>query len=207
MVNDAADEAADFGDRRFVLLLLMLVVTSLVFVVVGTLLSLTFIVFSLLFLVLWLIMIDDLGGTGSSPSCFGLLVLLVKGVGWSFAVRDRAFLPGPPQDFGVLSVIRFLLLFFSSADVDLWPYTPGLLVQWASFLGSLHRPAGGLDLGVGGTSYVELLILYELLAARGCLWKRLILGIFVLGVLFQCRLFLLVQALIFGAHVVLLVLL
>ena len=39
------------------------------------------------------------------------------------------------------------------------------LVSWSSglpFLGTLHWPAGGLDLGVGGISYVELLILYEL---------------------------------------------
>ena len=31
-----------------------------------------------------------------------------------------------------------------------------------AFLGTLHWPAGGLDLGVGGISYVELLILDEL---------------------------------------------
>ena len=44
------------------------------------------------------------------------------------------------------------------------------LVSWlsgsVSFLGSLHCPAGGLDLGVGGISYVELLILYELWAGE-----------------------------------------
>ena len=34
------------------------------------------------------------------------------------------------------------------------------------FLGSLHWPAGDLDLGVGGVSYVELLILYELWAGE-----------------------------------------
>ena len=50
--NDAADEAADFGRRGSVLLSLVLVVTYLEFVVVGTLLFLTFIVSSLLFLVL-----------------------------------------------------------------------------------------------------------------------------------------------------------
>ena len=47
-----------------------------------------------------------------------------------------------------------------------WPYSTGLLVEWVSFLGSLHCPAGGLDLGVGGISYVELLILYELWAGE-----------------------------------------
>ena len=40
----------------------------------------------------------------------------------------------------------------------------------------------------------------------GCPWRSLSLGIFVLRAQFQCRLFLMVQALIFGAQVVLLVL-
>ena len=56
-------------------------------------------------------------------------------------------------------------------DVAQWPCTPGLLVKWVSFLGCLHWPTGGLDLGVGGTSCVELLILYELWAG-----ERLVLG-------------------------------
>ena len=60
----------------------------------------------------------------------------------------------------------FLLLPFVLRTLLLWPYTPGLLVKWVSFLGSLHWPVGGLDLGVGGISYVELLILYELWAAE-----------------------------------------
>ena len=51
-------------------------------------------------------------------------------------------------------------------DVALWSYTPGLLVKWVVFSGSLHWPAGGLDLGVGVISFVELLILYELWAGE-----------------------------------------
>ena len=51
-------------------------------------------------------------------------------------------------------------------DIAHWPYTSALLVKWVSFSGSLHWPAGGLDLGVGGVSYVELLILYELWAGE-----------------------------------------
>ena len=42
----------------------------------------------------------------------------------------------------------------------------GLLVKWVSFLAGLHWPAGGSDLGVGGISYLELLILYELWAGE-----------------------------------------
>ena len=54
----------------------------------------------------------------------------------------------------------------SAEDIAHWHKNPGLLVKWVSFSGSLHWPAGGLDLGVGGISYVELLILYELWAGE-----------------------------------------
>ena len=40
------------------------------------------------------------------------------------------------------------------------------MVKWVSFLNSLHWPVGDLDLGVGGVSYVELLILFELWAGE-----------------------------------------
>ena len=51
-------------------------------------------------------------------------------------------------------------------DVAHWLYTAGLFFKWVAFLGTLHWPAGGSDLGVGGISYVELLILYELWAGE-----------------------------------------
>ena len=45
-----------------------------------------------------------------------------------------------------------------------------LLVKVSAFLGSLHWPDGAVDLGVGGVSFVEVLILYELWAGeRLCL--------------------------------------
>ena len=46
-------------------------------------------------------------------------------------------------------------------DVGFWPYAVGLLVELCSFLSSLHWPSTVDDLGVGGVSFVELLILYE----------------------------------------------
>ena len=55
---------------------------------------------------------------------------------------------------------------FCAEDIAQWPYTAGLLVKWVAFLGTLHWPAGGLDLGVGGISCVALLILYELWAGE-----------------------------------------
>ena len=79
------------------------------------------------------------------------------------AVRDRAFLPGPPGLWDS-DWVNIPVSAISAAEIALWPYTPGLLVKWVSFLGSLHWPAGGLDLGVGGISYVELVILFELWA-------------------------------------------
>ena len=81
------------------------------------------------------------------------------------AVRDRAFLLGPPAlwDSEWVNIPASVI---SAADVALWPYTPGLLVEWFSFLVSLHWPVGGSDLGVGGISYLELLVLCELWAGE-----------------------------------------
>ena len=75
------------------------------------------------------------------------------------------FLPGPP---GIWHSDWFQVpaTAVCAEDIALWPYTPGLLVKWVSFLNSLHWPVGDLDLGVGGISYVELLILYELWAGE-----------------------------------------
>ena len=94
-----------------------------------------------------------------------LLVLFIRRRRLVVAVRDSAFLPGPPgiwcsEWFQVPAAV------VCAEDITHWPCTPGLLVKWVSFLGSLHWPAGGLDLGVDGISYVELLILYELWAGE-----------------------------------------
>ena len=121
------------------------------------------------------------------------------------AVLDRAFLPGP-FGFWDSDWFRVLATAICAEDIALWPFTPGLLVKWVSFLSSLHWPIGDLDLGVGGASFVELLILYELWAGeRLSLEKahprylRPVRPISVSAVPF-------VQALIFGARVVLFVL-
>ena len=42
-----------------------------------------------------------------------------------------------------------------------WPFSVGTLVKIADFLGSLHWPDDAGDLGVGGFSYLEFLILHE----------------------------------------------
>ena len=81
------------------------------------------------------------------------------------AVRNFALLPWPPTIW-LGELVAGPSVTIDADDVAQWPYTTGLLVKWVSFLSSLHWPAGGLDLGVGGVSYVELLIMYELWAGE-----------------------------------------
>ena len=64
-------------------------------------------------------------------------------------------------EWGVVDVSRI-----TCHDVELWPYSVSMLVKWVAFLFTLHWPQGGVDLGVGGVSYIELLILYELWAGE-----------------------------------------
>ena len=87
------------------------------------------------------------------------------------AVRDRAFLHGP---LGIWHSEWFQVpaTAICAEDISLWPYTPRLLIKWVSFLYSLHWPVGDLDLGVGGVSFVELLILYELWAGERLALKK-----------------------------------
>ena len=77
------------------------------------------------------------------------------------AVRDLAMLPGPSALWccGWFNVPASAI---GAKDTAHWPYFVSLLVKWVVFLGSLHWPVGGADLGVGGVSFVEMLILYEL---------------------------------------------
>ena len=147
---------------------------------------------------------DGLGGTAPDPMVwsFGSLPKRRRIV---HAVRNLAMLPGPPA-LWLGEWVAGPSVPLDADDVAQWPYTPGFLVKWVSFLGSLHWPVHGLDLGVGGISFVELLILSELWAGERLSLEKLILAIFGQGVQFQCRLSFLVQALIFGAHVDLLVL-
>ena len=148
---------------------------------------------------------------GLSVTTMGMMVLLFILWSWSagalpgrrrivHAVRDRAMLPGPPDtwDSEWINVPAFAV---SADDIAQCSFTTCLLVKWVAFLGSLHWPAGGGDLGVGGISYVELLILYELRAGERVSLEKARPVI----IQFQCRLFFLVQALIFGVPVVSLV--
>ena len=81
------------------------------------------------------------------------------------AVRNFAMLLGPPA-LWLGEWVAGPSVALDADDVAQWPCTPGLLVKWVSFLGSLHWPVHGEDLGVGCISYVELLILHELWAGE-----------------------------------------
>ena len=76
------------------------------------------------------------------------------------AVRDYAMLPGP-QRLWVGGWFQWPVISITEDDVSRWPFSSGCLVKLAAFLSSLSWPSEVVDLGAGGVSYVELLILYE----------------------------------------------
>ena len=85
----------------------------------------------------------------------GLLVLYVRDVGWSMRFGTVPFCLDLLV-FGVRSGFQIPATAICADDIALWPYTPGLLVKWLSFLNSLHWPVGDLDLGVGGVFLCEV---------------------------------------------------
>ena len=76
------------------------------------------------------------------------------------AVRNYAWLPGPARLWNA-DCFHVPVVSIGEADVAAWPFSVSLLVKVTHFLGTLHWPFGVGDLGVGGVSYLELLILYE----------------------------------------------
>ena len=114
----------DVGE--LVLLTLMLVVICLGFVIVGTLFSLTFIVFSLLFLELWSIMMVE--AVLLLILQYGLLVLVPRGVGWFMLFGIGCFCPGR-----LVYGIRNGLVFLHPLSVlRILHIGPLLLVSWLS---------------------------------------------------------------------------
>ena len=51
-------------------------------------------------------------------------------------------------------------------DFDHWPYSTGPLIKFSAFLGSLNWSSGEEDLVMGGVSFIEVLIVYELWAGE-----------------------------------------
>ena len=161
--NNAADDAADFGRRR---------VGNLVIDARRNLSGVCSRWYPVLldlhrfFIAVSRAMVNHDGGPGTAPDPLVWSAgTLPKRLRLVHAVRDRAFLPGPPGLWDS-DWVNILASAISAADIALWPYTPGPLVKWVSFLAGLHWPAGGSDLGVGVISNLELLILYELWAGE-----------------------------------------
>ena len=142
--------------------------------------------------------LDDSGGTSLHPTVWSSAAN-PKRRRVQRAVRDLAWLPGPESLW--TSVWRSSpRAEVTDDDIRAWPFSVGLLFKFSHFLASLRWPDGAHDLGVGGVSYLEILILYERWAgARPVLEKAVPYGRRGQGGQFQCRLFLLVQALIYGA--------
>ena len=59
-------------------------------------------------------------------------------------------------------------------DVAAWPYSVNILLEFTSFLASLHWPHGGSDLGKYGISYFELLIMIELFLGHRLNFEKVI---------------------------------
>ena len=165
--NDAADKAADFGRRRVPVRVIdarrnLVEVCSRWYPVVSHL--------HRFFVAIARAVVnhDDGGGTAPNPLVWsaGSLPKRRRVVD---AVRNFAFLPCPVGIWSgdwVSSAVSCITV----EDVRVWPYSVSLLVKMSVFLGILHWPAGDVDLGVGGVSFVEMLILFELWAGeRLCL--------------------------------------
>ena len=120
---------------------------------------------------------------------FGLLLDFPKRRRVVRAVRDAVLLPGPAP-FWESGGVGVLPISITADDVGLWPYSVGALVKMAAFWSTLHWPASGVHLGVGGVSYVELLILCELWAGERLVLEKVTLAVGGWDAQFQCRLFL-----------------
>ena len=202
MGNNAADEAADFGRRRVDHAVVdagrhFSGVCSRWYPVLLDLHR-----FLLPFLGMWLITMGVMARL--LILWFGLLVPFPKGIGWYMLLGIMPCclelrllgLLGGSKFLHLLSVLRMLLI-----SHTLSAFGSSGLLSWALFIGLLEVLI--LVLVVFLMSKCSFFMSFGLWAGESLsLIKRPILVIFVLGAQFQCRPFLLVQALMFGAPVV-----
>ena len=86
-------------------------------------------------------------------------------------IVDHATLPGPPGFLGSTWCTLFPLPIIQN-DVAVWPYSVGILLEFSSFVASLHWPQGNLDLGKLGISYFEPLLMFEIFAGHRLLAEK-----------------------------------
>ena len=119
---------------------------------------------------------------------------------WVHTVRDRAFPPGPAGIWDG-EWITLVAAPVTAADVGAWPYFVGIVAEWVPLWGGCTR----LWLVLTWGSWAYLLLKFSFCMSfglvRGWSLRRLSSGIGGLDAQFQCRLFRLVQALIFGVRV------
>ena len=158
--NNGADEAADFGRRRVSWWIIDARRNSGVCarwrpVVLGLhrfLIALPGLLSTMMLVLLWILW-------------YGLSEVPRRGVGLCMQYVMGLFCLGLLES-GMENGVLLLCLVLLVHDDELWPYSVSMLVKWVAFLSTLHLPHGGTDLGFGGVSYVELLILYELWAGE-----------------------------------------
>ena len=109
---------------------------------------------------------------------------------WEFARVLLVFGGTGPLVGLALRSVRMMLVF--------WPYSVGLLVKFCSFLSSLHWPSAVDDLGLVTFRLLNFLCCMSVGLVRGWSWRCLFQSRVACIVQFQCRLFLMDQALIFG---------
>ena len=165
--NNAADEAADFGRTRVPVHVIdarrnFVGVCSRWYPVVRHL-------HRFLLLLLGLLLIMMVAVVLRQTLLFGLLDLYPRGPGFFMRFAILLFYL-VLLVFGMEDWVSFGVSGITAEDVRVWPYSVSLLVKVSAFLGTLHWPTGAVDFGVGGVSFVEMLILYELWAGeRLCL--------------------------------------
>ena len=76
------------------------------------------------------------------------------------AVRNFAWLPGLASHW-TSEWFRVPGVGITAADVGVWHFSVGHMVQVSAFCGNLHWAIGAGDFGCGGVSYLELLNMHE----------------------------------------------
>ena len=156
--NDFADRAADFGRRR---------VSDLVMDVRGRFDSACSLWYPVVlelhrfFVAIALAAVNEDGcaGVALHPSVWSSGGL-VKRRKVCVSAWEFAWVPGPVGLWRHGS-FSWPCIEVRDFDVGFWPYSVGLYVKLCSFLSSLHWPSLVSDLGSGGVSFVELLVLNE----------------------------------------------
>ena len=113
------------------------------------------------------------------------------------AVRNHAVLPGPAVIW-TSDWVSVPPVVIAADDVCAWPYCVGIQVKWDAFLNTLHWSASGAGVG---SLMLNCFYCMSFGQERGWCLKKLCLDIAGHIARFQCRLFLLVWALIVGDHV------